>query len=198
MFQFDCRKDLKDLIPFSLTKYSFTGDGVNNIFQLDPAPTSENLEFYINTQIDCGQPSVQVTDYLWDDINKTITFTNITPAPGEVVEIYAYVIGQFNCDLEYSEKAILASAMNIPYYQEQLTNSEILQFATYGGSIKMHSQAEQIKNLNETLRNAKREVEGDISNYSCRTAPVGYKGLGARTVCLHPLRYQPKNPASKD
>ena len=62
----------------------------------------------------------------------------------------------------------------------------------------MHSQAEQLKTLTSAYQMTKRELEGDISQYTYRTAPKGLKGLGARTVCLHPLRYQPKNPASKD
>jgi hypothetical protein len=196
-FQYDCRKNLLDLVPFSLTEYSFTGDGMNNIFKLEPAPEmGENPLFYISTQIDCGQPSVEVTDYQWDNINNTITFTNYTPAIGEIINITVYQIGYFNADLNYDEKAILARAMNIPYYEEQMTSSKILNFAVYGGSIKMHSQAEQIKTVTALYQGYKREVEGDISMYSYRTAPKGLKGLGARTVCLHPLRYQPKPTVS--
>lgn len=198
-FQYDCRKDLLDLVPFSLTEYSFTGDGENNIFKLDPAPTNiDNLSFYIGMQIDCGQPIRQVTNYQWDEINSTITLTNITPAPGEIINITLYDIGHFNVDLNFDEKAILARAMNIPYYEEQMTNSKILNFATYGGSIKMHSQAEQLKTLTTAYQMTKREVEGDISHYTYRTAPKGLGGLGARTVCLHPLRYQPKPNVSKE
>lgn len=198
-FQYDCRKDLLDLVPFSLTEYSFTGDGENNIFKLEPAPTNiDNLNFYISTQIDCGKPENQILNYQWDEINNTITLTNITPAIGEIINIVTYDIGHFNSDLNFDEKAILARAMNIPYYEEQMTNSKILNFATYGGSIKMHSQAEQLKTLTAAYQMTKREVEGDISNYSYRTAPKGLKGLGARTACLHQLRYQPKQNVSKE
>ena len=192
-FQYDCRKDLLDLVPFSLTEYSFTGDGENNIFKLEPAPKSiDNLNFYIETQIDCGKPTTQIMDYQWDEINNTITLTNITPAQGEIINIATYDIGHFNADLNYDEKAILARAMNIPYYEEQMTNSKILNFATYGVSIKMHSQAEQLKTLTSAYQMTKRELEGDISQYTYRTSLKGLKGLGARTVCLNRLRYQPK------
>lgn len=192
LFQYDCRKNLLDLVPFSLTEYSFVGDGENNIFQLDPKSTIKNPGFYIVTQIDCGIPATEVKEYLYDDINGTITLTNYTPSLGEKINISMYQIGYFNADLGYDEKRILAEAMNIPYYEEQMTNSKILNFATYGGSIKMHSQAEQLKTLTAAYQSAKRELEGDISMYSYRTAPKGLPGLGARTVCLHPLRYQPK------
>lgn len=192
LFQYDCRKDLLDLVPFSLTEYSFVGDGVNNIFQLDPKPNMEKPDFYIETQIDCGKPTMEIKKYLYDNINGTITLTNYTPILGEEVNISVYEIGYFNSDLGYDEKRILAEAMNVPYYEEQMTNSKILNFATYGGSIKMHSQAEQLKTLTAAYQSAKRELEGDISTYSYRTAPKGLPGLGARTVCLHPLRYQPK------
>ena len=192
LFQYDGRKNLLDLVPCSLTKYSFVGDGENNIFQLDSKPEIDNPNFYISTQIDCGQPERSVSEYLYDNINGTITLTNYTPHLGENVTINSYDIGHFNADLGYDEKRILAEAMNIPYYEEQMTNSKILNFATYGGSIKMHSQAEQLKTLTAAYQSAKRELEGDISMYSYRTAPIGLPGLGANTVCLHPLRYQPK------
>ena len=192
LFQYDCRKNLLDLVPFSLTEYSFVGDGVNNIFQLDPKPSIEEPDFYIETQIDCGIPATEVKKYMYNKENGAVILTNYTPAIGEEVKITTYEIGHFNADLGYDEKRILAEAMNIPYYEEQMTNSKILNFATYGGSIKMHSQAEQLKTLTAAYQSAKRELEGDISHYSYRTAPKGLPGLGARTVCLHPLRYQPK------
>lgn len=198
-FQYDCRKNLLDLVPFSLTKYSFTGDGENNIFKLEPAPSNEESpSFYITLQIDCGQDARQVSNYEWDSENSTITLTNNTPAIGESVEIVAYEIGHFNDDLNYDEKAILARAMNIPYYEEQMTSSKILNFAVYGGSIKMHSQAEQLKTVTDLYQGYKREVEGDISMYSYRTSPKGVPGLGARTVCLHPTRYHPKKTVSNE
>lgn len=198
-FQYDCRKNLLDLVPFSLTEYSFTGDGENNIFKLDPAPNvGDSPNFYITLQLDCGQEARPVNDYIWDSENNTITLENVTPALGEIINITVYEIGYFNADLNYDEKAILARAMNIPYYEEQMTSSKILNFAVYGGSIKMHSQAEQLKTITALYQGYKREVEGDISMYSYRTAPKGLKGLGARTVCLHPLRYQPKPVASKE
>lgn len=198
LFQYDCRQDLLDLVPFSLTEYSFTGDGENNIFKLDPAPTvSENLSFYIGTQIDCSSPIVEITDYVWDEENSTITLTNITPLIDTLITINVYEVGYFNADLKYDEKRILAEAMNIPYYEEQMTNSKILNFATYGGSVKMHSQAEHLKTLASVYEIAKRELEGDISKYSYRTAPIGLPGLGARTVCLHPLRYKQKPTVSE-
>ena len=198
-FQYDCIKDLLDLVPFSLTEYSFIGDGVNNIFELSPAPTdSSNLDFYISSQIDCGQKAREIVSYQWDSINNTITLLDYTPALNENIKIQAYNIGQFNDDLNYDEKSILARAMDIPYYEEQMTNSKILNFAVYGGSIKMHSQAEQLKTVTAAYQTAKRELEGDISNYTYRTAPIGLYGLGGRTVCLHQLKPQLKPPASKD
>lgn len=197
-FEFECRKNLYDLVPFSLTEYSFTGDGENNIFELTSVP--EDLvdpSFYIALQTDCNSEPRIVEDYTWDSKNNAIILTSVTPTQGELVTINLYEIGQFNSDLTYIEKTILAKAMNIPYYEEQITNSKILNFAVYGGSVKMHSQAEHIKTLEAAFRTAKREVEGDISRYAYNTAPVGLPGLGARTVCLHPLRYKPKPTASE-
>lgn len=186
MFQYDCKKDLYDNVPFSLTEYSFIGDGSNNIFKLDPAPEITDANFYITKQVSCGQPEIRITDYIWDDINSTITLTE-TPEIGTSININVYEIGQFNQTLDYDEKRILAEAMNIFYYEEYMTNTKVLNFATYGGSVKMHSQAEQEKVVLEAFRTAKREVEGDINKYTYKTAPHLLFGLGARTSCYHQL-----------
>lgn len=197
-FQYDCRKNLLDLVPFSLTEYSFVGDGVNNIFELNSGIISSTANFYISSQIDCRIPAREITNYQWDSDNRTITFLDYTPAKDEIIKIEVYNIGQFNDTLNFDEKAILARAMNIPYYEEQMTNSKILNFAVYGGSIKMHSQAEQLKTITAAYQATKRELEGDISNYSYRTAPKGLYGLGGRTVCLHRLRYQKEPTVTQD
>lgn len=199
-FQYDCRKNLLDLVPFSLTEYSFIGDGVNNIFKLEPNPNIENPNFYIETSFQCSgsENAKEITQYEWDSETGSLILMGYTPQLNETINIETYNIGHFNADLNMDEKAILARAMNIPYYEEQMTNSKILNFAIYGGSIKMHSQAEQLKTVTAAYQTTKRELEGDISRYSYRTAPRGWQGLGARTVCLHPLGYQPKPPVSKE
>lgn len=195
MFQYDCRKDLYDLVPFSLTDYSFVGDGINNIFQLNPAPTyTTNPEFYITKQIDCSTKPIVITDYIWDNINNTITISDI-PEVDAIITINSYEVGQFNQDLDYDEKRILAEAMNIFYFEEYMTNAKILNFATYGGSIKMHSQAEQLKTVTAAYETTKREVEGDISKYTYKTS-CNLNGLGARTSCFYPIVCQKKTNAS--
>ena len=197
LFQYDCRKNLYDNVPFSLTKYSFTGDGVNNIFKLDPAPKFKDaINFYVSKQIDCNTPAIQIVNYVWDDINSTITIPGI-PEIGSIIEVNTYEIGQFNENLDYDEKKILAEAMNIFYFEEYMTNSKVLNFATYGGSIKMHSQAEQLKTVTAAYETSKREVEGDISKYTYKTAPHLLYGLGARTSCYHQLMSQHNRTASE-
>ena len=183
---YDCLKNLNDYIPFSLTKYSFIGNGEDNIFQLSPTPElSMSPDFYISKVITCGTTPIQEIDYTWDSINSTITLTSDTPEIGATIDIYMYEIGQFNEDLSLDEKRILANAMNIPYLKEQIDQRKLLNFAVYGGSIKMHSQAEHLKVLNETLNNLIEEVKRDVITYSFRTAPIGYGGLGARTTCYY-------------
>lgn len=191
MFQYDCRKNLYDNVPFSLTEYSFTGDGVNNMFKLDPAPNfTDTINFYISKQIDCSSPEVQITNYIWDNENSVITLPDNTPEIGSILKINTYEVGQFNQDLDYNEKRILAEAMNIFYYEEYMTNTKVLNFATYGGSVKMHSQAEQEKVVLEAFKTAKLQVEEDINKYTFKTAPHLLFGLGARTSCYYQLMSQ--------
>ena len=185
-FMYDCRKDLTDYIPFTSVKYSFTGNGVDNIFQLTPAPELDMTpEFYIGVQAACGQPVTVISKYQWDNENNTLTLDS-APLPGSNIEIVVYQSGQFNEDLSIDEKTILADAMNIPYFEEAISNRKILDFTVYGGSIKMHSQAEHEKVLLSALSEQRNLVMGEISNYSYRTAPFGYAGLGARTTCYYP------------
>ena len=80
--------------------------------------------------------------------------------------------------------------MNIFYYEEYMTNTKVLNFATYGGSVKMHSQAEQEKVVLEAFKTAKLQVEEDINKYTFKTAPHLLFGLGARTSCYYQLMSQ--------
>lgn len=185
-FEYDCLKSLNNYIPFSLIEYSFIGNGEDNIFKLEPAPEfSMSPDFYISKTITCGTSLIQESEYTWDSENNTITLTGDTPEIDSKINIYAYEIGQFNEDLNLDEKRILANAMNIPYLQEQIDQRKLLNFAVYGGSVKMHSQAEHLKVLGETLQNQIELVEKSVIRYSFRTAPVGYGGLGARTSCYY-------------
>lgn len=195
-FMYDCRKDLTDYIPFTSTEYSFTGNGVDNIFQLTPAPELDMTpEFYIGVQVACGQPMITISSYKWDNENNTLTLDN-APVVGSTIKIVVYQSGQFNEDLNIDEKTILADAMNIPYFEEAISNRKILDFTVYGGSIKMHSQAEHEKVLLSALSEQKNLVMGEINNYSYRTAPFGYGGLGARTTCYYP--HLCRNPHAKE
>lgn len=180
-FQYDCLKDLTDYVPFSLTEYTFTGNGLDNIFTLNPAPTITNPTFFISKTIACGSPTISIVNYTWDSENNTITLTGDIPEQGSTIQIFSYTVGYFNADLNLDEKRILAEAMNIPYLEEAKNNRDILKFLIYGGSVKMHSQAEQEKVLLQALESQINKVEGMVSNYSYRTAPNGYVGLGAWT-----------------
>ena len=189
-FMYDCRKDLTDYIPFTSVRYSFTGNGVDNIFQLTPAPELDMTpEFYIGVQAACGQPVTVISKYQWDNENNTLTLDN-APIPGSNIEIVVYQSGQFNEDLNIDEKTILADAMNIPYFEEAISNRKILDFTVYGGSIKMHSQAEHEKVLLSALSEQRNLVMGEISNYSYRTAPFGYACYYPH-LCRHPHAKKP-------
>lgn len=185
-FMYDCKKDIATNIPFSSTEYTFVGDGENSIFTLSPIPTFDiTPNFSILIQKTCGKPYQSITDYIWSSENNTITLLDV-PIKGSKIKIYAYQEGQFNVDLDIDEKIILADAMNIPYFEEAAAARKVLDFSLYGGSVKMHSQAEHQKTLEDSLRSQILLVEGEISNYSYRRANFCYPGLGARTTCYTP------------
>lgn len=177
---------IADYVPFSLVEYNFTGNGADNIFELTPAPTFDSTpSFYISKQIVCGEPSIQITDYMYDSENNTIILKSDTPEVGSKISIKVFEIGHFNKDLTLEEKRILATAMVVPYLEEQRDQQKLLNFAVYGGSIKMHSQAEHIKVLDSAIDSQLQLVDRYITDYTFGRAPLGYPGLGGRTVCLH-------------
>lgn len=186
LMYYEClRRKIYDYTPFSLTEYTFTGNGIDNIFELTPAPVlTSTPDFYITKQVTCGESAQQIVSYVWDSENNTITLTNDTPEPGSIISIKVYEIGQFNNDLNLEEKRILATAMVVPYLEEQRDQQKLLNFAVYGGSIKMHSQAEHIKTLDNAIDSQNQLVDRYIGEYSYGHAPLGYPGLGGRTVCL--------------
>lgn len=176
IFRYDCKKKLDDNIPYSKITYWFTGNGKDNVFMLDENVVSPD-NFYIYKRLSGSEKDIVITDYTYSVETNTITIEDI-PEANSTITITNYVIGEFTDTLDITEKTILAEAMNIPFTEEQLYNLKLMNFTVYGGSIKIHSQAEHIKVLNESLSQIRNKIDGLISNYSYRSDDHDLLGLG--------------------
>jgi hypothetical protein len=180
-FLYDCFVDLNDRIPFSQTEYVFTSDGVDNQYLLSPSPPS-GCDFYVGFRENNESEYNQTFDYTFDSMTNILTINNNPPNNYEVY-IGAYIIGQFNKDLNIVERDILANGMMIPWTQEQLFKNSLLSQMIYGGSSKIYSQAEHIRQVKGISNNQYFNiVKTMISDYSYKGNKDKSRGLGGGLV----------------
>lgn len=180
-FVYDCHKDLNAYTPYSVSEYNFVGNGIDNEFVLSPAPTELQTNIYVGSRNSEEDLLVETLDYVYDDTTNIITLNDIPAANSEIV-IAFFNIGSFDDDLDDDEKAILAESEQIAYYEAYLANSKSLNQVTYSTTVKIHSQAEQLKQLsNISITQWRDRVESMIIKYSYRTSNNRLKSLSGRS-----------------
>lgn len=180
-FTLDCYQNLEDNIPFSQQEYLFTSDGIDNQYLLSSTPIF-GCKFYVGFRESSDLIYTQIFNYTFDSNTNIITINNNPPLNYEVY-ISAYIIGQFNADLTTLEKSILSNGMLVPYSQEQEFKNSLLSQMVYGGTSKLYSQANHIREVKDVTNNQYfNVVKGMINEYSFKANPNGVKGLGGGNV----------------
>ena len=176
-FQYECLYDLTDNVPFMEVDYEYDCNGIDSVFGLgeNSTMTSPNFSIYLVS----GDNITEIKDYEYDAENNSISLGE-APLEGEVLKIAEFQIGYFNSDLTYREKEILAQAMLIPYLEENQNRESLLNQFVYGGSVKIHSQAEHLKTISTALKDQVKMVNNLIIDYTYRANLEEYGGLGTR------------------
>lgn len=181
-FVYACHHNLNDYTPYSVNEYSFVGNGTDVDFSILPAPTDVETNIYVGIKGVDDSLLTEVTDYTYDSTTNILTFTT-TPAEGSSVMVAFYNIGWFTDDLDDDEKAILAESMQIAYYESYLGNSKSLNQVTYSTTIKIHSQAEQLKELSHiSIAQWRDRVESMINKYSYHTSTDNLRSLAGKKM----------------
>lgn len=169
-FNTRCYRDLTTIQPFNYKSYQILGDGLEKEFKI-PSPFLFDTQIYVEKETDNGiYVPVSSDKYIINNINNSIVF-NDAPRNGEKMKIYAYEIGYFYDDLDLEEKTILANGMIIPFYQEQLNRTTLMNQQVYGVGAKMYSQAEHIKRLSDLIENRKQVWTSRINAYTYSKNP---------------------------
>lgn len=180
-FVYDCLKDLNSYTPYSVSEYNFEGNGVDNEFELTPAPTELQTNIYVGVKGINDDLMTEVIDYTYDAETNILTLNNGIPAVGSQITIAFFDIGSFNDDLDDDECAILAESEQIAYYESYLGNAKSLNQVTYSTTVKIHSQAEQLKQLNNiSITQWRDRVESMIVKYSYRRSSDRLRSLSGR------------------
>lgn len=181
-FVYDCHKNLNAYTPYSVSEYNFVGNGDDDEFLLSPAPTSLQTNIYVGIRDSEESLLTEIFDYTYDDTTNILTLPT-APSDGTEVIIAFFNIGSFDEDLDDDEKAILAETEQIAYYESYLANSKSLNQVTYSTTVKIHSQAEQLKQLSHiSITQWRDRVESMIVKYSYRTSKNRLKSLSGRGI----------------
>ena len=178
-FQYECIPDITDNVPFMEVDYEYVCDGQDVEFQLNENEAMSTPNFVLALVI--GDETTNITEFTYDSENNKIVLSE-PPLQDAILKIYEYQIGYFKTELTYREKEILAQAMLIPYLEENQNRESLLNQFVYGGSVKIHSQAEHLKTIETALKEQEKMVNNLIIDYSYRANLENYNGLGTRTA----------------
>lgn len=164
-----CYKNLNNYTPTQREFYDLVGDGINDSFTLSSTPPT-NCELYVSIN------NVETNNYTFDSVTNKITFSSI-PSLNSEIYVGAYTVGSFTDTLNIQEITILASAMQIPYLKFYLQKRLHLNQIVYGKDYGVHSQANQVKEIRETLMERKKEVEQRIMQYTYKQNDDSLDGI---------------------
>ncbi|MEG1726233.1 MAG: hypothetical protein RR313_12655 [Anaerovoracaceae bacterium] len=161
-------------IPFSQNCYTYTADGIETIFTLGKPKIVDGV-LYITSTVNDEITVVDDSQYSYDNLTNSVIFKT-APYSGEIIEIVDYNTGNFLDELDELEVTILSEGCSIPYLQESQSRQSLLQMAI-SGQLKIHSQAEQLKQIGIIVQNQINYVDRLIMNYSYRYNQNNYTGL---------------------
>ena len=176
-FQYESIPDITDNVPYMEVDYEYECNGIDSEFQLNENENILTPNFVVTLIL--GEDIKQVDKYTYNAETNSISLECV-PVSGSQLKIAEYQIGHFNQELTYREKEILAQAMLIPYLEENQNRESLLNQFVYGGSVKIHSQAEHLKTIASALKEQVRMVNNLIIDYTYRANVENYTGLGTR------------------
>ena len=175
-FQYESIPDITDNVPYIEIEYEYECDGIETEFQLNETNLI-NPNYVVTLTV--GDENSKITDFTYNNINNSIVLPE-PPLDDTILKIVVYQVGYFNVDLTDREKEILAQGMLIPYLEENQNRESLLNQFVYGGSVKIHSQAEHLKTIESALQDQIKLVNNLIIDYTYRANLEGYTGLGTR------------------
>lgn len=174
-FQYESIPDITDNVPFAEIDYEYECNGIDSTFELNTSQAITTPNFVITQTY--GGITTNITNYDYNSETNVITLAEVPPSLA-IIKIAEFEIGHFNADLNYREKEILAQGMLIPFLEENRNRESLLNQFVYGGSVKIHSQAEHLKTIENALKEQIKIVNNLIIDYSYRANTEKYGGLG--------------------
>lgn len=179
-FMYDCLKDITLFAPYEEQEYNFIGDGVEKDFSITPSPSILLTNIYVGVLDNVENVYNEVFNYTYDVVTNIITFNEV-PSLNTKILIAFYEIGSFVADLDIDEKVILSEGMNIPFLESYQNNPRSLEQIIYTQSYKIHSQAEQLKQVaNLSVIQWRDRVDDLIKTYSYRKPKDGLVKLSGK------------------
>ena len=158
--------------------YEFIGDGIENVFLLNPPPPL-NSKFYVGFEVD-GE-FVETKDFTFNDLTDEITTTDI-PELNQRVLIVSYTDGEFVGVLDYTMQGIMAEAMLIPYLEEKQNKANLLNQLVHSNAWRIFSQNDHLRGMNFVVRDQRNYVSRMLVDYSYANTGNRMAGLVGKQV----------------
>lgn len=185
LFQYDCLHEpesnhlskVQDYTPYNEITYEYICNGIDSSFSVS---LYRNYEFiYVYIKYVDSEDYIEYNNYYYNEEDKCVVLTD-TPPENSHLKITLYNVGHFHSVLDNREISILAEGMIIPFLEEQQNNTKLLNQIVYGGTTKIHSQAEHLKVVGDAIKNQYRTVDNLINEYSYKGNREHYSGLSGR------------------
>lgn len=189
-FQYDCLPSVGSTIPkvldyspYQKEFYEFIGNGTDNQFLLEPTPPDNCLLYVAYKESSDGEYIELNNSQFSYDTDLYILTVNISPELIYELFVCTYIVGQFNGDLDFREKNILAEGMLVPYLEETTNDYMTRKQMIYNDSSRIHSQANHQDANVAGEKHRINVVDKLITDYSYRSNRENYIGLsGIKTL----------------
>lgn len=150
----------EDISDFKRTTYSSVETGTTATITLIPPPTTDTPTIYV---------TINDEDYEKFTYNSTTNEVLIIGMPNQANSVFIEAIdGRFNQTLTLTEKGIFVDIMGNIYLKDKIKQDIHVNQSIYGKDYGMHSQANQLKELQNIYKQNNDRIRQDIVMYTWR------------------------------
>lgn len=153
---------MDDIINFYMENIEQNSTGVNSIQIQLLLETPTDPQFFIEVN------GNYTSNYIYDSLLKIVTINGLNPSLNNLIDLYCYKDGAFNQTLSLIEEDILVDWMGVVFLKDKIKTQKIYNQAIYGKDEGLYSQANHLKELQNTYNENRKAVITKSIEYTYR------------------------------